>query len=235
MNYTNVWNLINSYKYNKLHISYLSKQYHYPFRIHAHRLKRCHNRQPHTTDYKPVPTDPWWLDKKRHLPNADHGLPGLLTTSVSVCNIRGVHSCVVSMPWVIRFSLFALHIFKNSFGWWHKLHAVAGAGWKILRERLNRFYFLGALMIFDLLSKGVWHWVTIILQCSSLKHMCSIIKCAVYLKIKYIVVTLLKKDTSLESSYFMWCDKPVMSGSEAKGGPSSRKLNGNILVLNYFC
>lgn len=76
---------------------------------------------------------------------------------------------------------------------------VDGAGLKILRERLNRFYFLGTLMIFDRLSKGV----DTELQCSSLKHVCSIIKCAVYLKIKYIVMALLKKDTSLESSYFM--------------------------------
>ena len=30
-----------------------------------------------------------------------------------------------------------------------------GAGLKILRERLNRFYFLGALITFVPLSKGV--------------------------------------------------------------------------------
>jgi len=82
---------------------------------------------------------------------------------------------------------------------------VGGAGLKILCERLNRFYFLGDLMIFVPLSKGVWHWVTIILQCSSLKRVCSIIKCSVCLNVKFIVMTLLKKDTSLESSYFMWC------------------------------
>lgn len=62
--------------------------------------------------------------------------------------------------------------------------------------------------------------------------MCSIVKCAVYVNIKYIVMTALKKDTSLDFSYFMLCDKTVMSGSEAKRGPSSRKLNGNILGLN---
>lgn len=151
---------------------------------------------------------------------------------MSVCDIRGVHSCVGAMPSV--WSLFVLHVFKNLFGWWHKLLGVGGAGLKILCERLNRFYFLGDLMIFVPLSKGVWHWVTIILQCSSLKRVCSIIKCSVCLNVKFIVMTLLKKDTSLESSYFMWCDKLVMSGSEAKRGPISRKLNGSILVLNLL-
>jgi len=94
----------------------------------------------------------------------------LLTTSVLVYDIRDVHSCVGSMPSVIMFSLFSLHIFKNSFSWWHKLLVVDRAGLKILRERLNRFYFLGDLMIFVWLSSGVWNWVTHYNVCHS--NMC---------------------------------------------------------------
>jgi len=188
-------------------------------------------------DYKLVPTDYEWLDRKRHRPNADHELLGSVVEHIGASlwhlwHWWSVHSYVGSMLSV--FSLFPFHVFRNLFVWWHKLLVVDGADLKILRERLNRFYFLGDLMIFVPLSKGVWHWVTVILQCLSLRHVCSIIKCSVYLNIKYIVMTLLKKDTSVESSYFMWCDKLVMSGSEAKRGPSSRKLNGNIPVLNLL-